>query len=129
MKIDHIAMWVNDLQGMKEFYEKYFRGISGELYHNPAKNFSSYFISFGEGCRLEIMYRPEIRNFNKKEDIQKIGSTHIAIAVGSKEKVDSLTELLESDGYRIVGPPRITGDGYYESVVLDPEGNRLEITI
>ena len=129
MKIEHLAIWVNDLELMKAFYEKYFQGKSGEKYINPYKNFQSYFIQFEEGCRLEIMNKPEIpKNANSIES-QYIGIIHFAMSVGSKEKVDQLTNQLRNDGYQVVGEPRLTGDGYYESVVLDPEDNRIEITI
>ena len=114
---------------MKVFYEKYFDGQSGEKYHNPKKNFNSYFIEFSEGCRLELMNRPEIPQNLNDTILEYIGIIHFAISVGSKEKVDILTEQLRQDGYEIVGEPRTTGDGYYESVILDPEKNRIEITI
>ena len=129
MKIEHLAIWVNDLEEMKNFYEKYFNASAGEKYHNPTKNFTSYFLSFDEGCRLELMHRPDIP-INKNEKInQYLGIIHFAICVGSKEKVNTLTEKLREDGFKIHGEPRTTGDGYYESVVLDPEDNFIEITI
>ena len=128
MKIEHFAIWVRDLEKMKAFYEKYFQAISNEKYFNPKKNFSSYFLSFEGECRLEIMQMPNIPE--NKNDIhqQYMGLIHFAISVGSKERVDTLTEQLRKDGYEIVGEPRTTGDGYYESVILDPENNRIEIT-
>lgn len=127
MKIEHLAIWVKELEQIKSFYETYFGATSGELYHNPKKNFTSYFLSFNGGPRLELMHRPDIAEqlFSMEE---RIGLTHIALSVGSKLKVDELTEQLRKDGYSVVGAPRTTGDGYYESVVLDPEYNRLEIT-
>jgi len=128
IKIEHLAIWVKDLEGMKQFYETYFNATAGEKYHNPTKKFTSYFLSFDESSRLELMHRPDIpQNIN---DILKEyhGIIHFAISVGSKEKVDFLTEKLRQDGYSILGEPRTTGDGYYESVVLDPENNRIEIT-
>ena len=129
MKIEHLAIWVNNLEGMKDFYEKYFNASAGEKYHNPTKNFTSYFLSFEEGCRLELMHRPDIP-INKNEKInQYLGIIHFAVCVGSKEKVNALTEKLREDGFKIQGEPRTTGDGYYESVVLDPEDNFIEITI
>ena len=128
MKIEHIAIWVKDLESMKKFYETYFSGKSGSFYHNPVKEFSSYFISFTEGCRLELMHQPHISE--KLSDIPvSTGIIHFAISVGSKEQVDQLTERLRKDGYKIVSEPRTTGDGYYESVISDPEGNLIEITI
>ena len=129
MKIEHLAIWVRDLEGMRTFYEKYFEARAGSLYHNPAKNFRSYFLSFQTGPRLEIMHKPEI-SINKNEASDEyLGIIHFAISVGSKEKVDGLTEKLGSAGYTIKGEPRTTGDGYYESVVQDPEGNLIEITV
>lgn len=129
MKIEHIAIWVKDLEKMRTFYERYFQGKAGQLYHNPKKQFYSYFLSFETGSRLELMYRPDIPNNINDLMKQYIGLIHFAISVGSKDKVDSLTEILRQDGFKIVGNPRTTGDGYYESVVLDPEGNRIEITV
>lgn len=129
MKIEHLAIWVNDLEGMKRFYETYFHGQANIKYRNDKKQFESYFLTFAEGCRLELMNRPNVpQNIN---DLMKeyIGIIHFAISVGSKETVDSLTETLRKAGHQIVGEPRWTGDGYYESVVLDPEQNRIEITI
>ena len=128
MKIEHLAIWVSDLEKMRSFYEDYFSASSGQLYENPNKNFSSYFLSFEEGARLELMQKPEIPAQPDKAR-EHLGIIHFAISVGTKEKVDALTERLKIDGYEIVGEPRTTGDGYYESVVLDPEGNRIEITV
>lgn len=129
MQIEHLAIWVKDLEKMKAFYEKYFVGKSNEKYRNEKKGFESYFITFDKGARLELMQMPQIPD--SKNDIyeQFMGLIHFAVAVGTKEKVDTLTEILSNDGYEIIGQPRWTGDGYYESVVLDPEQNRIEITI
>lgn len=129
MKIEHLAIWVENLEAMKSFYESYFGAQAGDKYRNDTKNFESYFLSFDTGCRLELMHRPNIpANLN---DLLKeyIGLIHFAISVGSKEQVDHLTEELRAAGYQVVGEPRTTGDGYYESVVLDPESNRIEITV
>ena len=127
MKIEHIAIWVSDIEKLRGFYEKYFNAVFGEKYINPKKNFTSYFLSFTEGARLELMHKPEISTIvNEKEHL---GFIHFAISVGSKEMVDSLTNEIRQDGFKVLGEPRTTGDGYYESVVLDPEGNRIEITI
>jgi lactoylglutathione lyase len=128
MRIDHIAIWTKNLDGLRDFYVKYFQAKAGELYHNPGKNFRSYFLSFDSGCRLEIMNMPGIPDSANDIYKQFSGLIHFAIGVGSKERVDDLTNTLRIDGYEIVGEPRTTGDGYYESVVLDPEGNRIEIT-
>ncbi len=129
MTIDHIAIWVNDLENMKQFYVKYFGATTNQKYHNPKKNFNSYFLTFESGARLELMQKPEIpQNLNNTID-QYIGLNHFAVSVGSKNNVDELTEKLRNDGYEVIGEPRTTGDGYYESVVFDPEKNRIEITI
>ncbi|MEN0047309.1 MAG: VOC family protein [Bacteroidota bacterium] len=127
MHIEHLAIWVKDLETMKAFYEKYFQAKAGEQYHNSKRNFTSYFLSFEQGCRLELMKKPEIAD--KLNEDQHLGIIHFAISVGSKEKVDNLTEELRNAAYSVVGEARTTGDGYYESVVLDPEGNRIEITV
>jgi len=129
MKIEHLAIWVQDLESMRSFYEKYFQCKAGDKYLNIAKNFSSYFLSFDSGCRLELMHIPEIPKSNDDHINQFSGIIHFAISTGSMEKVDQLTERLRSDGFKIVGVPRTTGDGYYESVIMDPEGNRIEITV
>ena len=129
MKLEHLAIWVSDLERMKSYYEKYFSGRAGELYHNPKKRFHSYFITFtGSEARLEIMHRPDIAKHIAERGFEH-GLAHFAMAVGSKEAVNDLTERLRQDGYTIAGEPRTTGDGYYESVVLDPEGNQVEITV
>ena len=226
MKIEHVAIWVKDIDKVCEFYQKYFGGVVQPLYHNPTKQFTSRFVTFEDGARLEIMHRPDIVNNNvgtstdsnvgtvtklqsnthrsanekmqaffrfltsavfhvkplqgecsahtcmgitepqevghkvskqlqteeaagnsftdisevqqvgsegantiAKPDTQHLGFTHLSFSVGSKEKVDLLTKEMSDDGITIVGQPRTTGDGYYESVVLDPEGNRIEITV
>ena len=192
MKIEHVAIWAKDIDKVCEFYRKYFGGVVQPLYHNPAKQFTSRFVTFEDGARLEIMHRPDIdvwtvtslqsnthRSANEKmraffrfltsdvfhvkqsiasvatgrlrtgmtehetvghkvskqlqtekdQHAEHLGFTHVSFSVGSKEKVDHLTQQMSDDGITIVGQPRTTGDGYYESVVLDPEGNRIEITV
>ena len=193
MKIEHVAIWVRDIDKVCEFYRKYFGGVVHPIYRNPAKQFTSRFITFDDGARLEIMHRPDIcvernvgtvtslqsdthRSANEKmraffrfltsavfhvkqlqteeaagnsftdisevqqvgsegantiakPDTQHLGFTHLSFSVGSKEEVDRLTQQMSSEGIPVVGQPRTTGDGYYESVVLDPEGNRIEITV
>ncbi|MFN8372004.1 MAG: VOC family protein [Anaerolineae bacterium] len=129
MRIEHIALWAHDVEAMKDFYVRYFDGRAGEKYVNPKHGFSSYFVSFDTGARLEIMHMPSVPENGNDLERQALGWIHIAFSVGSKETVDSLTERLRADGYRVIGEPRTTGDGYYESVVLDPEGNRVEITV
>lgn len=128
MIIEHLAIWVRDLDLMRSFYMKYFDGKSNEKYRNDKKNFESYFISFDGGARLELMQMPGITDAGSNGHEQFIGITHFAVSVGSKEKVDELTEIFRKDAFEIVGEPRWTGDGYYESVILDPEKNRIEIT-
>ncbi|MDR6544252.1 lactoylglutathione lyase [Chryseobacterium rhizosphaerae] len=127
MKIEHIAIWVKDLEKTREFYQKYFGAVSNKKYHNPVKNFESYFLSFDSGSRLEIMTRPGIKENTSSYDSQQFGIVHLAFAVKTKENVNELTEVLRKDGYIIAGEPRTTGDGYYESVILDPENNIVEI--
>ncbi|MGK8688343.1 VOC family protein [Bacillus cereus] len=126
MKIEHVAIWVNDLEEMRDFYKQYFNGEENSLYHNPKKQFESYFITFEGGARLELMKQVGIDDVLQT---QTIGYAHIAFSVGSKEKVNELTNTLREAGYPVVNGPRTTGDGYYESVVSDPEGNQIEITI
>lgn len=128
MKIEHLAIWVKDLENTCNYYETFFNAKRGEAYYNPNKNFRSYFLSFDMGARLELMHNPEVLELVNPAK-ERIGLVHFAISVGSKEKVDAITEQLRNAGYKIVGEPRTTGDGYYESVTLDPEGNRIEITV
>lgn len=128
MRIEHLAIWVKDLEKTRHFYEYYFNAVSGEKYHNPKKNFTSYFLSFTDGARLELMYKPAIKALPNTIE-EWLGISHFALSVGSKEKVDQLTGALRNDGYQVLGEPRTTGDGYYESVVLDPENNHIEITV
>ncbi len=128
MKIEHLAVWVENLEEMRHFYETYFEAKASEKYHNPEKNFESYFLAFAGGCRLELMRKPEIGDRRNEFSDQQKGLVHFAMAAGSRTRVDELTLRLERDGFSVVGLPRVTGDGYYESVVLDPEGNIVEIT-
>jgi lactoylglutathione lyase len=128
MKIDHIAIWTKNLDKMRHFYELYFQGKSGEKYINPRKNFESYFIEFESGTRLELMEKLEINTKLHDDTENYLGITHFAFSTGNRQQVDHLTERLRTDGYRIIGEPRTTGDGYYESVILDPDGNKVEIT-
>lgn len=127
MKINHIAIYVSKLGQSKCFYERYFAGKAGDVYHNEAKQFRSCFISFSSGCQLELMHKAELID-KQPNDIIAIGIHHLAFSVGSKERVNKLTEILRRDGYTVYSEPRQTGDGYYESVVLDPDGNQIEIT-
>ena len=129
MKIEHVAMWTVDLERMKAFYENYFDGKAGDKYINIQKRFESYFLTFFTGARLELMRRDDISGAGGDVTQEHPGLIHLAFAVGSREGVDSLTNRLQSDGYHVEDGPRRTGDGYYESCVIDPEGNRIEITV
>ncbi|MFK7844066.1 MAG: VOC family protein [Rhodothermales bacterium] len=129
MRIEHIAIWARHLEPLKEFYEQYFDAIAGGKYVNPTKKFESYFLSFSSGARLELMHKPSIPETKDDIEAQFMGLIHFAFSTGSAENVDALTSRLKEAGYRVLDGPRTTGDGYYESVVLDPEGNRIEITI
>ena len=126
MKIEHIAMYVNDIEAAKDFFVKYLGGISNAGYHNPNTDFRSYFISFDDGARLEIMNKPDM--YETEKTLNRIGYIHIAFSAGSREKVDELTKCFKEDGYEVVSGPRITGDGYYESCIVGIEGNLIEIT-
>jgi len=128
IKIDHLAIWTKDLEKSKNFYVKYFNMDCSKKYHNPTKNFTSYFLSCKErNVRIELMHRPDILEHIGKKGLTN-GLTHFAISVGSKDAVRSLTERLRTDNFTIEGEPRTTGDGYFESIVLDTEGNLIEIT-
>lgn len=127
MRIEHVAMYVNDLEGAKSFFERYLGTSANKGYHNKMTGFRSYFLTFDDGARLEIMNRPGMDDPEKT--LNRTGLIHIAFSVGSKEKVDELTRLLESDGYEVISGPRTTGDGYYESCVVSIEGNQIEITV
>ncbi len=127
MRIEHIAMYVNDLEKAKDFFVKYFNAISNEGYHNKTTDFRSYFLSFEDGARLEIMNKPQMMDDEKGLD--RTGFIHIAFSLGSKNAVDVLTEKMRNDGYNVISGPRITGDGYYESCIIGIEGNQIEITV
>lgn len=125
MNITHVAVYVTDIDISKEYYMKYFEGVSNDLYVN-AKGFKSYFITFDSGARLELMNKPEVNDAVSTEE--RMGWSHVAFSVGSKEKVIQLTEEIVAAGYLLLSGPRTTGDGYFESCVTDPDGNRVEIT-
>ena len=127
MKIEHIAMYVNDLEAARDFFAEYLGGKSNDGYHNKTTDFRSYFICFDGGTRLEIMTKPNLKD--QAKPLNRTGYAHIAFSVGSKEKVDELTERLKADGFEVVSGPRTTGDGYYESCVVAIEGNQIEITV
>ena len=144
MKIEHVAIWAKDIDKVCDFYHKYFDGEVQPLYHNPAKQFTSRFVTFESGARLEVMFwktntwSPWHLHASSlcvgtvtspMFHVEHCGLTHLSFSVASKEEVDRLTQKMSDDGIQIVGQPRTTGDGYYESVVLDPEGNRVEVTV
>lgn len=126
MQIEHVALWTQDLERSRQFYETYFNGKANQKYVNSTKQFESYFLTFESGARLELMQRPDLENHSGE---YMMGWAHIAVSIGNKDAVHALTERLRQDGYTIKSEPRTTGDGYYESVVLDPDGNHIEITI
>ena len=127
MRIEHIAMYVNDLEATRDFFVKYFDATSDNGYHNKTTNFCSYFLCFDDGARLEIMKKPVMEDGVK--DLARTGYIHIAFSLGSKEAVDELTEKMKNDGYDVISGPRMTGDGYYESCIVGIEGNQIEITV
>ena len=127
MRIEHIAMYVNDLEAARRFFTEYLDGYSNDGYHNRTTDFRSYFISFDDDARLELMTKPDLADPDKP--LNRTGYAHIAFSVGSREKVDALTERLRSDGFEVVSGPRTTGDGYYESCIVVIEGNQIEITV
>ena len=128
MKLEHVAIWTNNLEKLKDYYQKYFGGVSNRLYKNPATGFQSYFLEFDGNTRLELMQRPDIpENRNDRENLQHLGLIHLAFLVGSKEEVDEKEKELKEKGFKILRGPRTTGDGYYEFETLDPDGNRIEV--
>ena len=126
MRIEHIALYVNDLEAARDFFVTYLDGKSNDGYHNKTTDFKSFFVSFEDGARLEIMTKPELVDHEK--ELNRTGYAHIAFSVGSKEKVNELTKRLRLAGYEVVSGPRTTGDGYYESCIVAIEGNQIEIT-
>lgn len=127
MHIEHIAIWTPHLERLKDFYIRYFGAQANQKYTNP-RGFSSYFLRFDDGARLEIMHMAAIPRTENDPIQQATGLTHLAFSLGSQEAVDSLTSRLIADGYSLISAPHTTGDGYYESGILDPDGNRLELT-
>lgn len=125
MILEHVAMYVNDLEGTRAFFEKYFNATTNDQYHNPRTGLRTYFLTFEGGARLEIMSRSGMDDAQKS--LRRTGYVHIAFKVGGKEAVDALTARLRADGYEVVSGPRLTGDGYYESCVVAIEGNQIEI--
>lgn len=127
MRIEHIALYVNDLEEARKFFIKYLGAKSNDGYHNLKTNFRSYFLSFDDGARLELMNKPEMPD--QPKNLARTGYAHIAFSVGGKEKVDALTARLKDGGYDVISGPRITGDGYYENCIVVIEGNQIEITV
>lgn len=129
-RIEHVAIWARDIERLKSFYEKYFDAEASSKYTNERKQFQSYFLTFSSGARLELMQRPDVNETKGNKVTREFpGYAHLAISTGSESAVDELTNKLTGDGYKLLDGPRRTGDGYYESVILDPEGNRIEITV
>jgi lactoylglutathione lyase len=126
MRIEHLAIWTKNLEAMRQFYETYFGAVASDRYENVAKVFGRIFLRFESGARLELMSRTDIADSMGQESI---GYAHLAMSVGSEEAVNALTKRLEEGGFRTADGPRWTGDGYYESVIIDAEGNRIEITV
>ena len=129
IKIEHIAMWVRDLHTFCPFYERNFGASVGPLYENQTKGFRSRFLSFSSGARIEAMSTTTLSPVLLPDGAQRMGLTHLAISLGSEAAVDKLTAGLKARGVTVLDGPRRTGDGYYESVILDPEGNRIELTV
>jgi lactoylglutathione lyase len=127
MRIEHIAIWTTDLERCKNFYVSYFGATAGPSYVNSAKGFESCFLHFTDGARLEAMKTTTLPLAGSPPGAQRLGLTHLALSVGSEQLVDELTSRLRVDGYSVVDGPRRTGDGYYESVIIDPDGNRIEL--
>jgi lactoylglutathione lyase len=126
MRIEHIAIWTGDLERLREFYERWLGARAGARYDNAGTGFASYFLAFQSGARLELMQMPSIPDGPSE---QTTGYAHFAVSVGSEPAVDELTAALADAGHRVLDGPRRTGDGYYESVILDPDGNRVEVTV
>lgn len=125
--IEHIALWTRDLDRLADFYVKYFGATAAAKYSNPAKGFESRFLTFESGARLELMQTTTLQPIVLERGAQRMGLTHLAMVVGTERRVDELTAALRADGFEVMDGPRRTGDGYYESVVLDPDGNRVEL--
>ena len=125
IKINHTAVYVKDLEKARAFYNKYFNSKANGQYHNPKTGLRTYFLTFECGGRLEIMSKPGLPPVGAGGE--HLGYTHLAFSVGGNKAVDDLTERLRGGGYAVLSEPRATGDGYYESCISDPDGNRIEI--
>lgn len=127
-RIEHVALWTRDRERLRDFYVRHFGARACAPYRNAARAFDSCFLEFDGGARLELMRTGELDLVDVAPGAERHGLTHLALAVGSVERVDELTRELLAAGHPVLDGPRRTGDGYYESVVLDPDGNRIEIT-
>lgn len=127
MRLEHVAIWARDLECLRDFYVLHLSGQSGPLYENPETGFRSYFISFGEGARLELMSRPASQPEHRVPEAHSLGYAHVAFRLGSRDAVDAMAARLDAQGVAILRGPRVTGDGYYEAVLADPEGNMFEL--
>lgn len=127
MRIEHVALWVADIDRVCAFYERFFGARIGPLYENPAKGFTSRFLSIAEGARIEVMHTTRLSPVEHAAGAQRMGLTHLALKLDSEAAVDQVTAAIRAAGHEVLDGPRRTGDGYYESVVLDPEGNRVEL--
>lgn len=128
MHICHMAIWTFDIDRLEQFYAKYFNARVAPHYRNSAKEFESVFLSFDHGAQIEVMRTGTIQLVERQPGAQYTGITHLAFSLGSEREVDALVARLQADGHPVIDGPRRTGDGYYESVVLDPDGNRIEIS-
>ena len=127
MVIEHVAMYVNDLERARDFFVRFLNGGSNDGYHNERTGFRSYFISFDGGARIEIMNKPDMSD--ERKNLNRTGYAHLAFSTGCKERVDELTEQIRTAGYEVISGPRTTGDGYYETCIVAIEGNQIELTI
>lgn len=125
MRLEHVALYVDDLEAMRAFYCDYLGATANTKYHNQKTGFQSYFLSFESGARVEIMSHPE--SVPSDRQLRSLGYIHLSFSLGSREAVDQKTRELAEAGVVVIGQPRQTGDGYYESVILDPEGNQIEL--
>ena len=128
IRIEHVALWTQDVARLSDFYSSYLGGVVGADYRNPAKGFQSRFVRFADGARLEIMSTTQEPPLSLPAGVERFGLTHLAFSLGSEAAVDALCARLARDGFQVLDGPRRTGDGYYECVVLDPDGNRLELS-
>jgi lactoylglutathione lyase len=129
VRIGHVALWTDDIERLAQFYARYLGAGIGPLYANPARGYESRFLSFGDGARLELMRTSSLQPVRHERGAQRMGLTHLALCLGEERRVDELTSTLREAGFAVLDGPRRTGDGYYESVVLDPDGNRIELTV